>query len=260
MAEGGKEAPIRSIRSRAGIAVGAIAAGILAPAGSALADPAADVLPRNLSPEEEAQQIAEMGDPPPDANPADDQPPADSEETPAGVPGSPDEELAQEPDDDATPAPAQPQPPAPADMPVMPQRLPAPSPPAPPPQGAAPPQGLAGTGPGSSNGAKPRRGEGGERRNPIKRPPVGRSPVQATPHAESNRQEPAPPTGPPADGKAHVVQAGESLWSIAAQLLGSHATPARIAALVDELWRLNADRIGSGDPTMIHPGDELVVP
>ena len=58
----------------------------------------------------------------------------------------------------------------------------------------------------------------------------------------------------------HVVQAGETLWSIARQLLGDGATPARIAALVDELWRVNADRIGSGDPNMILAGDELLIP
>jgi hypothetical protein len=237
-----------SVRDRARIAAGVIAAGILGPSGSALAAagpaPATDALPQNLTPEEEAQQIAEMGNPPPDADPGDDEPPADPEETPAGVPGSSDEELAQEPDDDATPAPA----PAPAPdqgamggTPATPQRLPAPSPPAPPPQGAAPPQGLARTGPASSNDAKPRKVGGGEQRSPAKRPPVHRAPVQGT-------------------GKVHVVQAGESLWSIAAQLLGDHATAAKIAALVDELWRLNADRIGSGDPAMIHAGDELQVP
>ena len=266
MAGGRKEAPTRSVRDRARIAAGVIAAGILGPSGSALAAagpaPATDALPQNLSPEEEAQQIAEMGDPPPDADPGDDEPPADPEETPAGVPGSSDEELAQEPDDDATSAPA------PEDTPAVPQRLPAPSPPAPPPaappQVVAPPQGLTGTGPASSNGVKPRKG-GGDRQSAPKPRPARRVAAERRVPAQNSREN-LVPTGDPAGapptggGNVHVVQAGESLWSIAAQLLGNHATAARIAALVDELWRLNADRIGSGDPDMIHAGDELQVP
>ncbi|MGH2920133.1 MAG: LysM peptidoglycan-binding domain-containing protein, partial [Solirubrobacteraceae bacterium] len=78
--------------------------------------------------------------------------------------------------------------------------------------------------------------------------------------------EPAPVAG--GDGAAsvragdrrHVVRSGESLWSIAAQLAGSGASPAAIARIVDELWRLNADRIASGDPDLIHVGTALVLP
>lgn len=58
----------------------------------------------------------------------------------------------------------------------------------------------------------------------------------------------------------HVVQAGESLWSIARQHLGRSASPARIAALVDRLWRLNAARIASGQPNVLRPGERLILP
>ncbi|HXS45596.1 MAG TPA: LysM domain-containing protein [Solirubrobacteraceae bacterium] len=58
----------------------------------------------------------------------------------------------------------------------------------------------------------------------------------------------------------HVVRAGESLWSIARALAGPAASSARVAALVQELWQLNAARIGTGTPDLIHPGDALRLP
>ena len=57
--------------------------------------------------------------------------------------------------------------------------------------------------------------------------------------------------------KAHVVQPGESLWSIAAELAGNDASPARIARIVNRLWALNADRIGTGDPDLVMAGTTL---
>ena len=58
----------------------------------------------------------------------------------------------------------------------------------------------------------------------------------------------------------HVVSSGECLWTIAERQLPGGATDARVAALVDELWRLNADRIGTGDPNLIYSGQELRLP
>jgi len=53
------------------------------------------------------------------------------------------------------------------------------------------------------------------------------------------------------------VAAGDSRWTIAARHLGTSATDAEIAHGVSELWDLNAQRIGSGDPDLIQPGQEL---
>ena len=58
----------------------------------------------------------------------------------------------------------------------------------------------------------------------------------------------------------HVVRRGESLWSIAAGLLGPGAGAAEVAALVNDLWTLNAARIGTGSPDLIMAGTELVLP
>jgi LysM domain len=59
------------------------------------------------------------------------------------------------------------------------------------------------------------------------------------------------------DVKVHVVQPGESLWAIAADLLGSAASPARLAREVRRLWSLNEARIGTGDPDLLMVGTEL---
>jgi nucleoid-associated protein YgaU len=58
----------------------------------------------------------------------------------------------------------------------------------------------------------------------------------------------------------HVVRAGESLWSIAEDLLGRGASTEQIARAVERLWKLNAERIGSGDPDVIVSGQQLGIP
>ena len=57
-----------------------------------------------------------------------------------------------------------------------------------------------------------------------------------------------------------MVRAGESLWSIAADLLGPGASNAEIARAVDRLWELNAERIASADPDVIVSGERLFIP
>jgi hypothetical protein len=61
------------------------------------------------------------------------------------------------------------------------------------------------------------------------------------------------------DMRVHVVQAGESLWSIARKLLGPDASPAQIARQVERLWELNKDRIGTGDPDVLKVGTRLIL-
>jgi outer membrane biosynthesis protein TonB len=57
----------------------------------------------------------------------------------------------------------------------------------------------------------------------------------------------------------HVVRPGESLWSIAADLLGDRATVARVAREVNRLWALNDDRIRTGNPDLLYAGTRLIV-
>jgi nucleoid-associated protein YgaU len=55
----------------------------------------------------------------------------------------------------------------------------------------------------------------------------------------------------------HTVHRGESLWSIASDLLGDGTSDARVAREVNRLWELNADRIASGSPDLLFAGTRL---
>jgi nucleoid-associated protein YgaU len=65
-----------------------------------------------------------------------------------------------------------------------------------------------------------------------------------------------PGRGPPA---TVVVRHGDSLWSIAADLLPPRASAAAIAAHVDRLYAANRGVIGT-DPDLIYPDTTLRVP
>lgn len=72
---------------------------------------------------------------------------------------------------------------------------------------------------------------------------------------------PAPQTiSASSSGRIHTLRSGESLWSVATAALGPSASPAQIAAYVSELWDLNADRIASGNPSIVRAGQQLVLP
>ena len=60
-----------------------------------------------------------------------------------------------------------------------------------------------------------------------------------------------------AGARVHVVRPGESLWSIAADLLGERATAASVAREVNRLWELNDERIGTGQPDLLFAGTRL---
>jgi len=53
------------------------------------------------------------------------------------------------------------------------------------------------------------------------------------------------------DARVHVVRPGESLWTIAAELIGD-------ASLWPALYRANRDQIV--DPHLLHPGQRLAIP
>jgi len=81
-------------------------------------------------------------------------------------------------------------------------------------------------------------------------------------HATTPSPLPVAATPPNAGGSlvgrnTYVVQAGDCLWHIAARLLPAGASTEDIAGEVAKLWRLNAARIGTGDPNLIYAGIEL---
>jgi nucleoid-associated protein YgaU len=53
------------------------------------------------------------------------------------------------------------------------------------------------------------------------------------------------------------VRPGDSLWRIAGRHLGSDATVTATAQEVTRLWELNRQRIGTGNPDLIFPGQTL---
>jgi nucleoid-associated protein YgaU len=81
------------------------------------------------------------------------------------------------------------------------------------------------------------------------------------------RLEPRPETaGPPPAAVVDewVVAPGDSFWSIAAEVVAERAGGAAGEREVAAYWRrlvaANADRVTTGDPDLIHPGQRFVLP
>jgi hypothetical protein len=97
---------------------------------------------------------------------------------------------------------------------------------------------------------------------PAPAPPATTPAPASTPALSATAQpEPAPIAVPvsPSPGTARflVVQPGESLWSIAADLLRPGASAAAIVSELQRLWDLNEARIGTGEPDLLPVGVKL---
>ena len=94
--------------------------------------------------------------------------------------------------------------------------------------------------------------------------------VSTETHASSSAPAPTPRTTQVVAGatsghakagdRVHVVRRGESLWSIASDLLGDDASTTRVAREVSRLWELNEDRIATGSPDLLFAGTRLRLP
>ena len=123
------------------------------------------------------------------------------------------------------------------------RRTPGPTAPLPPPAGKAPA--------GDAAPPSPPTGQPGSAAGPAPAADPGPVPTGEPPGALSRD---------PSDGRTHVVRQGECLWSIAHHQIGSDATPAQVARLVNRLWNLNRERIGTGEPDLLMVGTELRLP
>jgi hypothetical protein len=100
----------------------------------------------------------------------------------------------------------------------------------------------------------------------VTQPAEESAPAPEPAEAPEQSTVPAPPSTPPekpASLKGHrtyTVTAGDCLWTIAAAILPPTASDEQIAAEVGRLWKLNAERIGTGDPNVIDVGTVLRLP
>lgn len=162
------------------------------------------------------------------------------------------------------PAPAPPPPPVAAPVPLLPtaQEAPVPEPaPKPAPKKLREDSERPGDRPG-------RRDRSGDRPSTtqVAPPPVPATaplavsppPAEESSGANASQAQPRPARQhDSADSSLHVVQPGESLWSIASDQLGPRATVAAIAREVNRLWELNEQRIATGDPDLLMVGTVL---
>jgi nucleoid-associated protein YgaU len=81
---------------------------------------------------------------------------------------------------------------------------------------------------------------------------VQRNPVRATRTTDVVDVAPGEPT-------SYTVRPGDSLWRIAERHLGPRATTTATAQEVARLWEINQQRIGTGNPDLIFPGQALRV-
>jgi Tfp pilus assembly protein FimV len=79
----------------------------------------------------------------------------------------------------------------------------------------------------------------------------GRTPVRDSPRSAAAAHT---PSAHPSRG-AYVVRSGDTLWAVAAELLGADASDAQVAAEVRRLFRLNTGVLAS--PDALVPGVQL---
>jgi hypothetical protein len=99
-----------------------------------------------------------------------------------------------------------------------------------------------------------------DKQRPVAEAPVSTGqpvPMQTTTMESEPVAAGASVAAPLGRGRLHVVRPGESLWSIASRLLGPGASDASVALEVRRLWRLNSERIGTGDPSLLRVGVRL---
>ena len=105
-------------------------------------------------------------------------------------------------------------------------------------------------------------------------PPTASQPAAAVPPPEARAAAPVASvtvsqTAPESDaastpqgrlaGATYRVRPGDSLWSIARRLSGAEASNGQLAREVNRLWKLNDERIGTGDPDMLMVGTVLLL-
>jgi len=189
--------------------------------------------------------------------PVDAEPTIDSEapvvlETPPGPPPA-----APTPGPETAPAPTPPVPVTPVEPPAAPPAGELDQPAAPREAPDSPTKRKAGERVAKSRGAKPRMVARSTPAPSVASAPVVQPAATPAPPATVAVSQPSEPADAPVRGQSYTIRAGDSLWSIAKRLLGPEASTGQIAREVDRLWRLNGERIGTGNPSLVHVGTVL---
>jgi LysM domain len=206
----------------------------------------------------EALPPAAPAPPPPHQAPVEPVPPLGAPAQPAPAPPvGANQPKAVEPPPSGLPAPAQPTPAPPVPVTTAPPAAPAP-------------------GDGADRAGSPAR-DGQRRRDVSKRPRIERqtAPTPVSPAPAAPAPAPVAPVDTPsinvtdegaaappleANSGLYVVRQGDTLWSIASRLLAPGSSSTEIAELVHQIWSMNAEAIGSGNPDLIMVGEQLRLP
>ncbi len=107
---------------------------------------------------------------------------------------------------------------------------------------------------GAGRSARPAAFDAGRGADRAGRPERDGGVLLADARAAGTRAAERDPTEEPT---TYRVRSGDSLWRIAGHRLGSGATATATAQEVTRLWELNRERIGTGNPDLIFPGQTL---
>lgn len=135
---------------------------------------------------------------------------------------------------------------------------------------APPVRGEAIVEPGTGAGSAPSSAAVGQAGHPrqatVTQPFEESAPAPEPTEAPEESTVPTPPSTPPEKAgslqghRTYTVAAGDCLWTIAAAILPSTASDEQIAAEVERIWKMNAERIGTGDPNLIEVRTVLRLP
>jgi nucleoid-associated protein YgaU len=95
---------------------------------------------------------------------------------------------------------------------------------------------------------------------------TGPTPTTTTTTNPPGEREPAQPgsgsgeTTPTGQEKTYKVVEGDTIWTIAEANMPGEPTNQEVAEYVDQVEKTNRDRLQSGDPDLIEPGETIILP
>ena len=96
-------------------------------------------------------------------------------------------------------------------------------------------------------------------------PPTTTEPTSATSTTNPGSGGPKEPNEPGSDeptpeATKETVAEGDSIWTMAEANMPGEPTNQEVAEYVDQVEKTNRDRLRSGDPDLIEPGETIILP